>query len=476
MTKEELPPIVVVDDEADIRHGMDLLLRRAGFSRVVTIGDSRTVIDALERHGAAVLLLDLGMPHVSGQEILQQVNRRHPEIPVIIITAVHDLETAVACMKTGAVEFLLKPLEESRFLAAVRKAHENTSLRLQVATLGNYLLGEGLTHPEAFADILTRSRKMEAVFKYLEAAALTGEPLLITGETGTGKELLAQAFHRLRGGDRPFVAVNVAGLDDHMFSDTLFGHRKGAFTGADRMREGMVAKAAGGILFLDEIGDLSESNQVKLLRLLQERKYQPLGSDVYRNADITVVTATHQNLQERIQEGRFRRDLYYRLATHSVRLPPLRERSEDLPLLLAAFVEEAARVSGRDHPPAIPPEAIQVLGAYPFPGNVRELRAMTIDAVARSQHGMLSLKPWSDALRQPLVREPEGQSRSSAPLSWPGGVQPPTLKEAEDFLMHHALETSGGNQGVAAALLGITRQALNQRLARRAKTSKDNPT
>ncbi|MBF0283084.1 MAG: sigma-54-dependent Fis family transcriptional regulator [Magnetococcales bacterium] len=468
-TRPNTSPILLVDDEPDILIGLSLLLRKAGIGPVVTFSDSRLAPAWLERNEPAVVVLDLSMPGLSGQELLAWIRDHQPQTPVIILTAMDVVETAVDCMKNGAFDYLLKPIEFERFLATVRRGMELQELRQQVGAMKEYLLGGGLHHPEVFAGIITQNEKVHAIFKYMEAIRPSGEPLLITGATGTGKELFAKAFHLLRRSQGPFVAVNVAGVDDQAFSDTLFGHRKGAFTGADAVREGMVAKAEGGTLFLDEIGDLSHSSQVKLLRLLQEKKYEPLGSDVSRNTDAHFVAATNRNLRALMDAGTFRADLFYRLSSHALHLPPLRERTGDVLLLFQHFLKEAARQLQRD-PPSVPQEILPLLNAYPFPGNVRQLRAMVFDAVARHVKGMLSLESFKEAMGlqgNGHVADPRCANR----ISWPEGAPPPTLKEAEDALIAHALRTCQGNQGVAAAMLGLTRQALNQRLLRRQKKS-----
>jgi transcriptional regulator with PAS, ATPase and Fis domain len=279
--------------------------------------------------------------------------------------------------------------------------------------------------------------------------------------------LFANAVHTLSGRAGEFVAVNVAGLDDTVFSDTLFGHKKGAYTGADQTREGMIAKAAGGTLFLDEIGDLNTASQVKLLRLLQEGEYYPLGSDVIRRSDARIVVATHQELSATMTDGRFRKDLYFRLCAHQITIPPLRERKEDIPLLFDHFVDEAVQSLAMTRP-AAPPELFDCLAAYPFPGNVREFRAMIHDAVAQEKNGI----PMLDSLRKKTgytsspqkTTSGEDQVKSLLDLRQD---RIPTLKEAEELLITEALRRSNGNQGPAAALLGITRQALNQRLAKK---------
>ncbi len=472
--QSNMPHVLLVDDEQGVLLGASLLLRRAGIEPVSTLQDSREVIPFLEQNPVAMIVLDLFMPHLSGFELLIEIKRHYPDIPVVILTAVQDVKTAVDCMKEGALDYLVKPVEKDRLLATVQQTLEMQSLRRQVHMLKGYLLNDTLKRYDAFADIVTNSQKMRSIFQYMEAISTTREPVLITGETGVGKESIAAAMHALSGRVGAFVPVNVAGLDDMVFSDTLFGHRKGAFTGADQNREGQIAKAEGGTLFLDEIGDLSETSQVKLLRLLQEKKYYPLGADISKHADIYVVAATNRSLKERIVGGHFRQDLYYRLAGHQVHLPPLRERKEDMPLLVSHFLQEASRSVGKE-PPTPSPELFTLLSTYRFPGNIRELRAMIFDAVAQHRRGILSLHSFKEHIR--ITQDKNGDDASSREpmnpdriiLSWPNAARPPTIKEAEEFLLQHALKVGQGNQGLAASILGITRQALNQRLARRKK-------
>jgi DNA-binding NtrC family response regulator len=297
----------------------------------------------------------------------------------------------------------------------------------------------------------------------VEAVAASPRPLLITGETGVGKELVARAVHALSGRKGNFVPVNVAGLDDHVFADTLFGHRKGAFTNALEARAGLLEQAAGGTLFLDEIGDLSAASQVKLLRLLQDGEYLPLGADIAKRSDARAVVATNQDLESARNSGRFRKDLYYRLCGHRVHLPPLRERREDLPVLLDHFLGEAAR-SLEKRRPTPPDELHTLLAVYPFPGNVRELESMVFNAVSLHSAGKLSMDAFKAVIfeRQPaLAGEAEGREPPGR-LLFPERL--PTLKQVEDALVEEALRRAGGNQSIAATLLGITRQAMNKRV------------
>lgn len=459
--------VLLVDDEQSILLTSGTLLRGAGIREISTINDSRKVLPFLASENIDVIVLDLFMPYLSGKELLAEISQEYPHIPILVMTAADELDTAVECMKAGAFDYLVKPVERMRFVSSVKKAIEFCRLKNQVNNLKEQFLHKILQHPTAFSAILTVSEKMTTIFQYVEVVAQSIEPVLITGETGVGKELVARAVHGASGLSGKFVPVNVAGLDDTMFTDTLFGHRKGAFTGADQPREGMVSQAAGGTIFLDEIGDLKEISQVKLLRLLQEREYHAIGSDVPKKSTARIVAASNKSLRDMVAGGCFRKDLYYRLCTHHVEIPPLRERTEDIPILLECFLKKAALSLGKKKP-VLPPQAVPLLANYFFPGNVRELEAMVHDAVARHRSGVLSLESFKRCMKDGLELDPRPSCDTS-----PGGCMPsdilaslPTLKEAETFLVREALRRSEGNQGIAASLLGITRTALNKRLKR----------
>jgi two-component system, NtrC family, nitrogen regulation response regulator GlnG len=460
-------PVLLVDDEAQALHSLELALRSAGVTNIISCRESQQVLPLLAEKEIELLLLDLWMPHVSGEELLAAATAEFPDLPVIVVTGVNEVVTAVRCMKSGAFEYLVKPVDKERLLTAVGRAIEIRDLRRENLSLARSLLSTDLEHPEAFAAIVTRNEAMRSIFQYVEAIARTAQPVLITGETGVGKELIARAVHALSDRKGSFVAVDVAGLDDTVFADALFGHRKGAFTGAEEPRVGLVEQAAGGTLFLDEIGDLSGASQVKLLRLLQEREYRPLGSDMPKRADVRVVVATNRDLVRAQQSGRIRKDLYYRLSTHQVQLPPLRERLDDLPLLVDHFLDQAARELKRKRPTP-PKELLALLAAHPFPGNVRELRSMVFDAVGSHRSRMLSLQRFKAAIDR------TGSSHAADPRPLPErpgeGIrfsqQLPTLREAERAVIAEALKRAQGNQSVAARMVGITRQALNRRLRR----------
>lgn len=460
-------PVLIVDDEARAIQSIAALLRTGGINHVMRCEDSREVLGILERETIEVLLLDLRMPHQSGEDLLPKLLENHPEVPIIVVTGLNDLDAAVRFMRLGAFDYMVKPVEEQRLISGVRRAIEVRELRSEYSFLRARLLSEELQHPEAFANFLTNSPKIHAVFRYAETVSVSPRPVLITGETGVGKELIARALHTLSGRSGRFVAVNVAGVDDTVFSDTLFGHVPGAFTGAEAPRPGLLEQAAGGTLFLDEIGDLKNDSQVKLLRLLQEREYFPLGADLPKPADVRVVVATHEDLDALVQSGAFRRDLYYRLQIHRIHIPPLRERLEDLPLLIDHFLKQAAAAL-RKSPSAPSRELIALLQTHAFPGNVRELEAMIYDAISRQQAKALSLEHFKNILlkeRRLAVPATGGQASAATLLSL-SPTQFPTLAQAADLLVAEALRRSNGNQTLAARLLGITPSALNKRLKR----------
>ncbi|HEY6991549.1 MAG TPA: sigma-54 dependent transcriptional regulator [Bryobacteraceae bacterium] len=460
-------PILLVDDEPQVLRSASVALHTSGFPHVVTIDDSRNLLPLLVQQPAGVIVLDLTMPHISGQALLARIAEDFPEIPIVVMTASNDLETAVQCMQTGATDYLVKPVDQGRLMSSVRRALELRALNAELLSLKDRLLTETPHKSEAFAEIVTQDRAMFAIFRYLEAIAPSPQPVLITGETGTGKELVARALHRLSRRAGELIAVNVAGLDDNLFSDALFGHAKGAYTGADRPREGLVAAAAEGTLFLDEIGDLTTLSQVKLLRLLQDGTFYPLGTDRPRQSSVRIIVATNCDVAKDAASGRFRKDLYYRLRTHHLQLPALRNRTDDLPLLVNHFVEKAARVLAREAP-TVPHALYAMLKTYDFPGNIRELEAMTFDAVARCRGTVLPLQSFREVISGgPLIVMDDPPPESPPPFGAFPRDRLPTLEAAEEALINEALARAAGNQGVAAGILGISRQALNKRLSRR---------
>jgi len=458
-------PVLLVDDEEQSLTSFEMALRSVNLNNFIRCLDSREVIPLLTEQEVEMILLDLRMPHMMGDELLPLINSDFPEVPVIMITGANDVETAVKCMKLGAFDYMVKPVERSRLIGGVKRAIELRELQRENLLLKAHVLSDKVDHPEIFSDIVTCSARMRSIFQYVEAVAASPRPLLITGETGVGKELVARAVHRLSRRKGAFVPVNVAGLDDNVFADTLFGHKKGAFTGAEQARGGLLEQAAGGTLFLDEIGDLSAPSQVKLLRLLQDGEYFPLGSDLAKRSDARILVATNHDLSALQSDGRFRKDLYYRLCDHHVHIPPLRERMEDLPLLLNHFLEKVSATLGKSRPTP-PEELLTLLGTCPFPGNIREMESMVFDAVSSHRSGKLSMDVFKSHIFQkaPVAKKerPPQVHGECVPVSFSERL--PTLKELEQILVDEAMRRAGGNQSIAALSLGITRQALNKRL------------
>ncbi len=455
-------PVLIVDDEAHIVDSQLNVLRSNGINNIISTTDSREVLGLLHSNEVEVVILDLRMPYISGEDILLQIRDDFPHVPVIIITGTNEIDIAVKCMRAGAFDYMVKAVEESRLVSGVSRAIELRELKREYWDLRKRLLSDRLSNPEVFSRIITQNRKMQSIFLFVESIAKTDETVLISGETGVGKELIAGTIHDLSRPEMPFVAVNVAGLDDTMFSDSLFGHRKGAYTGAADSRKGFLQQASGGTILLDEIGDLSPSSQVKLIRLLETGEYYPLGSDLTMKTDARIVVSTNKNLNEAVGSGEFRKDLYYRLSAHEIKIPPLRERKKDLPLLVSHFMEEASKKLSKEKI-AVPPELIPLLEIYDFPGNIRELRSMIFDAVSKQTEKMLSLKSFKEAMGKDVQVFSTKQTEELIIFK----DRLPTIAQASDILIAEAMKRAKGIRSTAAILLGISPQALGKRLNRK---------
>ncbi len=451
--------IVVLDDDSGVLKRTERTLKFYGFPNVRLCEKADELWTLLDAEAVFILILDLLMPGTDGFVVLEKMVAKYPAVFVIVSTAMDDVETAVKCMQAGAFDYVPKSAESARLIASINHAITIASLMVDNKALKESLLTEGLEDPACFEHIITEDARMLSMFRYISGIASTEKTILVTGESGSGKELIAQAIHKASRRKGNLVTVNIAGLDDTLFSDTLFGHRKGAYSGAGTDRKGLIEQAAGGTLFLDEIGDLAMQSQVKLLRLIEQKKYYPLGSDELRSTDALIVAATHKDLKAAAACGTYRLDLYYRLETHHINLPPLRERKGDISLLVRHFVRLAAEKFGKKLP-RIPQEVYTLLENYSFPGNIRELEGMIYDAVGRLSGTVLTLELFAHKI-QPDNRITASQQE---PDIFSGLLTLPTLEELEEKLIAEALRRSKNNQGIAAGMLGISRTALNRRV------------
>lgn len=457
--------VLLVDDEPSFLRSMGITLERsARINNLKLCQDSRRVMEILSQNQVGLVLLDLTMPHITGEKLLSMIVEEHPHVGVIVISGMNQIETAVRCMKLGAYDYFVKTSEQNRLIGGVQRAIQMLELQQQHREIRSRLLNDTLIHPQVFANIITCDKNLRSVFQYLESVSQSTQPIFITGESGVGKELIARAAHRLSGVEGPLITLNVAGLDDNVFADTLFGHCQGAYTGAQSSRAGMIAQAVNGSLFLDEIGDLSTASQVKLLRLLQSGEYYPLGSDKPKYMSARIIVATNQNIEEKQESGQFRRDLFYRLRTHHVHVPPLRERPCDISLLLDYFLKKAAQEFGKSIP-TVPKELSVLLANYPFPGNVRELKAMVYDAISTHKSRMLSMDAFKRAM-QPLSAASNytKPDKSECRNIFSGQDPLPKLGQVEPLLIQEAMHRSRQNQSIASMLLGISQPALSKRL------------
>jgi DNA-binding NtrC family response regulator len=437
------PRILIVEDEDKLRRVLELQLQSAGFE-VEKAGTAEEGLRLADR--ADLILTDLKLPGMDGLELLAQLRRQSLLAPVIVMTAFGTVEAAVEAMKMGAVDFLPKPFSLDHLMAVVNKALELRSLRDE-----NRQLREELGRRYEFANIVGQSAAMQEIFSTILRVAPTRTTVLLCGESGVGKDLIARAIHHHSPRrDRPFVKINCTAIPENLMESELFGYEKGAFTGAAAPRAGKFEQADTGTAFLDEIGDVPPSIQVKLLRVLQERELERLGSNKTRQVDVRVIAATNADLRAALEQGTFREDLYYRLNVLPLNIPALRERKEDIPALARHFVAKYAPNS------TLSDDAIEKLMEYHWPGNVRELE----NVIERSL--VLSTGSRLEAADIRLDMSPRGRSAPAAADAFlPDGM---TLDEHEKQIIREALRRAGGNKSQAARLLGLTRNALRYRL------------
>ena len=446
--------ILVVDDESNYLTVMETLLGEAGYE-VLT---APSAIEALKISAAAdldLVLTDMKMPKMTGIELLDKLQQLQPDLPVIIMTAFGTVEKAVSAMKKGAFDYILKPFKNEEILVTIAKALKHRHL-----ILTNRLLNQELEKKYGFPNIVGESRVMEDILALVKRVAGSRATVLITGESGTGKELIARAIHQCSNrAAKSCISVNCGALTETLLESELFGHERGAFTHAVAMRKGRFELADGGTLFMDEVAEMSQGLQVKLLRVLQEMEFERVGGTRTIKVDVRVVAASNRDLKEEVEAGRFREDLFYRLNVVHLHLPPLRQRQEDIPLLAAHFIKKYVQENLRDKT-RITPEALQVLIHYVWPGNVRELENVMERAVILCSHNVISPQDLPAELA-PAPAEPRLDVDRFIPLNTP---LPEALDAIEEQMIRRALEKSGQVQVRAAELLGITKSLLQYKL------------
>jgi two-component system, NtrC family, response regulator PilR len=440
--------ILVVDDERSMRELLAIVLRREGYE-VVLADSGRAAIDALERGPVDLLISDIKMPDLSGVDVLRAAKKIDQDILGIMITAFASTDTAVEAMRLGACDYLSKPFDIDLLKMKVREKIENRQIRQENVLLKRTL---GLSHQ--FSNMIGRSEAMLQVFKMIETVARTNSTILLTGESGTGKGLVAQAihFHSLRR-DKPLVALNCGALPETLLESELFGHMRGAFTGAEVNKKGLLELAERGTIFLDEIGEMSAVMQVKLLRVLQERRFRRVGGLEELQADIRVIAATNQDLAKLVADGRFREDLYYRINVIPIVLPPLRERREDIPLIAEHFLAKYNEQMGKAIA-GISREAMDFLIAHEWPGNIRELENVVERAVALELSPAVLPESLPDTVRGDASRPPAAHGVEPLPES--GFDLEAHVKEIERGYLAEALKRANGVQVKAAELLGMS--------------------
>ena len=445
-----MPAILIVEDEAKMRRLLELNLGEDGFT-TFSAGDAETGLKLLRENSIDLVLTDLKLPGMNGQEFLQAVKRQNAALPVVVMTAFGSVETAVEAMKAGASDYVLKPFSLTEMRMVIRKELDVHNLREENRSLRE-ALGKRYAHP----NIVARSPKMQEVLATVERVAPTNSTVLLGGESGVGKDLIARAIHeKSKRASGPFLKINSTAIPENLLESELFGFEKGAFTGAVASKPGKFELADKGTLFLDEIGDVPPAIQVKLLRVLQEREFERLGGTRTIKVDVRLIAATNRDLREALEQGTFREDLYYRLNVVPIDIAPLRERREDIPDLANLFI---ARFAGDSAKPVegITPEAMQILVNHHWPGNVRELQNVIERACALAKDSVLT--PADIHLD---VRSAKASNGATGFL--PDGM---TLEQWEDEMVQEALRRANGNKSQAARLLGLSRNALRYRLSK----------
>jgi len=442
--------ILAIDDNQAVLNFLKVFLLQTGKYNVSTLQDSNKACKLLDEKKFDILILDMDMPDVNGLDILQYINEKQIPVVTIVLTGVEDIDLAISAMKLGTYDYLLKPVEEEKLLKSLDSANNFTDINDPDTTSDKIFNRDNFKHKDAFENIITCDTNMLKIFQLVEKYALTDNSILIWGESGTGKELIASAIHKIsERRDKNFVAVNAGLFANELFTSEFFGHDKGSFTGAVSDKKGLIEEANGGTLFLDEIGELSLPIQVKLLRFLQEEEFYRLGSTKNRKVDVRIIAATNKNLFEEIQNGNFRKDLFFRLNINSINLPPLRERKNDIELLTHHFLEKFNEKYSKNIKKISPP-VNNFLRTYPFPGNIRELMNIINSAIIIESTNELHRK----SLPYYLLENDNMQMELN------NDIKPASLKKIEIDHIRKVLEFTGNNKTKAAEILGISRVSL----------------
>jgi two-component system response regulator HydG len=450
MTTQIPTPILIVDDDVNHLKTLKTIVQSWGYE-VAVADDGDRAVEAVKEHPFALILMDVRMARMSGIEALKRIKAYNPAIPILIMTAYSSVDSAVEALKAGAYDYLTKPLDFEVLKLGLARALEHSGLKVENAALKSKLSAD-----YELENIIGKSRPMKALVEMLAMVAPSEATVLITGESGTGKELIAKSIHHNSPRkDRPLVVVNCAALSETLLESELFGHEKGAFTGADRRREGRFKQADRGTIFLDEIGETSAAMQAKLLRVIQEREIQRVGGDETLSVDVRILAATNQNLEEAVENGRFREDLFYRLNVVTLRIPPLRERTDDIPLLAQHFLEKYAG-KNRKNVKGFSPLAMDLLLKYGWPGNVRELENTIERAVILLPDEHITEKELPSNITEHFT------DKGDSPTTTASANRP--LEEVEREAILATLEDSGGNKSETARRLGINRKTLHKKL------------
>ncbi len=452
--------ILLIDDEPSWLRSLAITLNRiVPEAKVDTCVDSRQVSNRLAIIDYALVLLDLTMPFHSGENLLEMIRSKFPKTRVIIVTGVNEVDTAVRCIKNGAYDYFIKTDNVDKLARTVRRALEVVGLERNYLMIKERFLSRTLSQPQAFNNILTCEPALLDQFRYLEAVSMSPEPILIVGESGTGKDEFAKSCHQLSCAESPFININLAGIDTHAFELQVFGQITTHDNGQVSAQAGALHHVRSGLLYLNEIGNLPLVAQAKLLDVIEHKQYYPVGSDRPYPVNCKIIASSQDDLLALNREGKFRSDLLYRLKTHKIKLPPLRERKLDLSMLINHFINLAAKDMGSEAP-LQPKNLASQLADYEFPGNLHELKGMVFDGVSRSNGIQLNITPFMEAINELNI----GVTRPLDSISFPKEL--PTLAEMSQALIDEAMSRTANNQTAAARMLGISQSALSRRITK----------